>query len=558
MTTRQPARAALYARVSTDKQSKESPADQLRVCERLVEREGFMVVGKYVDDGISGGTSQRPQYQDMLASARRGEIDIIVAEDLKRLWREQAEQWRAIKELLDLGIAFVTVSGIDSRQANFEMIVAVMGAAGELDRKEAGYRTHRGLEGLAIKHQPTGGRAFGYISATDSGTGKIEINHDQAEIVRRIFSEYAEGHSPRQIAAKLNVEGIPSPGASWKRNEGGKRRDGKWQASAIHGEVTKGTGILNNERYIGRIVWGRTKWRRGAADSLKRTVIQLATPLQSYQDERLRIVPQDLWDAVRQRQASVMRSSSAIRNSLKSKSGRPPGHLISGLVTCGVCKGNYVIVNAREYGCATHKEGGPAACSNSIRLKRKELQDEVLRIVREVMLSPESVKYAEEVYRAGISRSKASSPKAPSGAALASKEREIEQLKGMLRAGTLSPTVAQAAIAAAESERVSLTSAQRGKSDRQESKVSVMLPRMADQFRVAVSRLPELELLPSEKMEARAMVAEILDGKPSVVPQGEQVGLRIGSSIRPLLRAAGANVDNVVAGVGFEPTTFGL
>jgi site-specific DNA recombinase len=154
-------RAALYARYSTDKQSKDSAEDQFRVCRATAEREKFKVVAQYADPGITGGTAQRPQYQALLAAARRGEFEIIVAEDVKRLWREQAEQWRAIKELLDLKVGFVTVSGIDSRQKNFEMIVAVMGAAGELDRKEAAYRTHRGLEGRARKILPTGGRSYG-------------------------------------------------------------------------------------------------------------------------------------------------------------------------------------------------------------------------------------------------------------------------------------------------------------------------------------------------------------------------------------------------------------
>src|SRR6185312_1628041 len=120
-------KACLYARFSTDNQSPLSIDDQFRVDERIASREGFTVVARFKDEGITGGTDRRPGYQTMLAGARRHEFGVIVAEDLKRLWREQAEQWRAIKELQDLGIAIVTASGIDSRQQNFEIIASVIG-----------------------------------------------------------------------------------------------------------------------------------------------------------------------------------------------------------------------------------------------------------------------------------------------------------------------------------------------------------------------------------------------------------------------------------------------
>jgi DNA invertase Pin-like site-specific DNA recombinase len=76
-----PVRAALYARFSTDKQSGSSIPDQLRVCERLAVTHGFNAVSHFSDAAISGGTTQRPGYQSMLDAARRGEFDVIVAED---------------------------------------------------------------------------------------------------------------------------------------------------------------------------------------------------------------------------------------------------------------------------------------------------------------------------------------------------------------------------------------------------------------------------------------------------------------------------------------------
>jgi DNA invertase Pin-like site-specific DNA recombinase len=221
-------------------------------------------VARFNDAAISGGTTQRPGYRDLLAAARRREFDVIVAEDSSRLWGELSEQWRALKELQDLGM-HVVGHGLDTRREESKILLAVSGAMAEAYRDEISRRTRRGQEGKALAGQATGGRAYGYVSAADSPSGQIEIEETQAAVVRRIYELYADGVSPRNIAARFNAEGIPSPGATWKRTK--RRTDGKWLASAIHGDVKRGTGILNNRRYTGVITWGRSEWKRSAADS---------------------------------------------------------------------------------------------------------------------------------------------------------------------------------------------------------------------------------------------------------------------------------------------------
>ncbi|MCE8438212.1 recombinase family protein [Rhodovulum sulfidophilum] len=68
--------------------------------------------------------------------------------------------------------------------------------------------------------------------------------------IARIFENYADGLSARSIAAALNAEGIPSPGTG----------SGRWSFSTISGNRKRGTGILNNELYIGRRVWNRQRF----------------------------------------------------------------------------------------------------------------------------------------------------------------------------------------------------------------------------------------------------------------------------------------------------------
>ncbi len=161
-----------------------------------------------------------------------------------------------------------TCVGDDTRRDGWGLVHQIKQAVAEQARREASYRTRRGQEGKALVGQSTGGRAYGYVAAADSPSGQIEIDETQAAIVRRIFQMYADGWSARNIAARFNAEGVPSPGATWKRTK--RRTDGKWLASAIHGDQRCGTGILNNRRYIGVILWGRSEWKRSAADSAVR------------------------------------------------------------------------------------------------------------------------------------------------------------------------------------------------------------------------------------------------------------------------------------------------
>ena len=85
-------------------------------------------------------------------------------------------------------------------------------------------------------------------------TGERETDPTEASIVERIFREFIAGVSPKQIAKNLNREGIAGPFG------------GAWSPSTIYGSSKRGTGILNNELYIGRLVWNRL--RRKFPDSV--------------------------------------------------------------------------------------------------------------------------------------------------------------------------------------------------------------------------------------------------------------------------------------------------
>ena len=84
-------RAIIYARYSSDSQRDASVEDQIRICVELIERHGWLAGEVFIDRALSGASSLRPGYQALLRAARDGECDIVVAEALDRLSRDQAD-----------------------------------------------------------------------------------------------------------------------------------------------------------------------------------------------------------------------------------------------------------------------------------------------------------------------------------------------------------------------------------------------------------------------------------------------------------------------------------
>ena len=116
-----------------------------------------------------------------------------------------------------------------------------------------------------------------------------------AEVIRRIFRDYVAGISPKQIAKDLNREGLRGPRATL------------WGPSTIYGNPKRGTGILHNELYIGRMVWNKLRYLKDP-DTGKR--VSRPNPESEWvisQVPALRIVDDEQWAAVQARYATVQR-----------------------------------------------------------------------------------------------------------------------------------------------------------------------------------------------------------------------------------------------------------
>jgi site-specific DNA recombinase len=197
--------AVVYARFSSEKQSDRSIEDQVELCRAFCEREGLRVVGVYDDRAISGAsTVNRAGWLKLMRDSTNGKFDVVVAESLDRISRDQEDLAGIYKRLRFKQIEIWTVQ--DGRAG--EIHVGVKGLLGALYLKDLAQKTKRGQAGVIRDGRHNGGRSYGYRRVAGKA-GVLEIQHDEAAIVRRIFDNYAKGWSPRDIAAELNREAIP-------------------------------------------------------------------------------------------------------------------------------------------------------------------------------------------------------------------------------------------------------------------------------------------------------------------------------------------------------------
>ena len=361
-------RVAIYARYSTELQRDASIEDQIRVCEARAEREGWEVVNRYTDHASTGSNLMRPGVQMLMQDAMQEGFDLVLAEALDRLSRDQEDIAHIYKRLTFNGIKLITLSDGEIG----ELHVGLKGTMGALFLKDLADKTRRGLRGRVENGKSGGGICYGYdVAHKLDGNGNVErgdrtINPAQASVVERIFKDYVAGRSPKAIAFALNEEGVPGPTGRG------------WTQSTINGNRQRGTGILNNELYVGTLVWNRQRFIKNP-DTGKRVARLNPSDEWVYEDvSKLRIVPQDLWDEVKARQERYTQKRTEFNKSKR------PKYLLSGLLRCGCCGGGFSKVSQTHYGCSTARNRG--TCDNRQTIAQDKLEARVLVVMHDYLM----------------------------------------------------------------------------------------------------------------------------------------------------------------------------
>ena len=231
-------RAAIYARVSDKSQAEEdktSLSEQTSEMEAYCEGKGLVIAARYQEVG-RGWSKKRPEFQRMLADARRGRFDTIVC-------------WKSDRLSRGMYPAAALMEVVEAHQIRLEAVMdaldmktfGLMAAIGKIELDNFRERATMGKRGSAKRgRMPAGAPPFGY--RTGDG-GKPGICEPEAEVVRRIFHMYVhEGMAGMAICQQLTRDNAPL------RNPGSR-----WHKAYV-------SDLLGNEVYKGTWWYGRSRW----------------------------------------------------------------------------------------------------------------------------------------------------------------------------------------------------------------------------------------------------------------------------------------------------------
>jgi site-specific DNA recombinase len=482
-------KVAIYARYSSDNQRDASIADQMRVCRVFAEREGWLIANEFYDHAISGATLLRPGFQSLMRRALEREFDTVLAESLDRFSRDQEDTAALFKRLTFLGVRIVTLAEGEITHLH----VGFKGTMNALFLKDLADKTRRGLRGRVEAGKSGGGLCYGYrvvrsITGTTILTGEQEIDPIEAGVVERIFREFVAGGSPKHIAKRLNQEGIKGSSGA------------QWNPSTIHGNSTRGTGILNNELYVGRLVWNRLRYIKNPDTGRRVSRLNPRSEWITKEVPEFRIISSELWENTKRRQDVIRRVLASATSIVRA---RRPQYLFSGLTKCGVCGSGFVLKSRHRLACFGACDKG--TCTNRLTIRRDEIESRILHALQEKLLRRDLFEefcheFTREVNRL---RMAASASTAATERDLCRVQAEIGKLIQALKDGVPASIVKDPLITL-EAQQTEL----RARLDRSVQPPPLLHPNMADLYREKVTQLAR----GLEHEESRTAAAEALRG----------------------------------------------
>jgi site-specific DNA recombinase len=557
-------RCAVYARYSSDLQRETSIEDQIRKVREFATRNGWTILEEHVryDQAISGAAlAGRDALNALIADAKRKPrpFDRILIDDTSRLARNMAEALTMVATLKfhGVGVSFVS-QGIDTLDKSARQLVAFNGMMDEQYLVGLGDKVRRGQEGRVLKGLNPGGRCYGYINVPiedPSRPGKygrpavsgvrLEINEDQATVVRRIFQMYAAGQGLARIAKRLNDDAVTAPQPPRTRPLRA------WCPSSIR-------EMLRNERYRGVQVWNRTEKQRNPETGRKISRERPASERVRVEVSEWRIVPEELWNAAHAQIRAVNEKMGSARCGGLNRTESSRQYLFSGLLVCGDCGSRMVIISGRgtrgyvKYGCPSHRYRG--VCDNKLTIRQDRLEEQLLGEIETRILTPEMIQYTLHRFEQELQKRLAEMRKqAAESTQLAALHQKRDDLQA--QAARLADAIADAGHSPALLSRLTTAEADLARVDRE-----IVTYRPVD---VAASVGDIQDFVTKNVMQLRSLLrrdaptakaALMKHIKQLVLTPEDQPSGRV-FKVSGGIDVAGPNVMQVVARDGIEPPT---
>ncbi len=344
-----------------------------------------------------------------------------------------------------------------------------------------------------------------------------------------------------------------------------------WGASTLHGNRERGTGILNNQLYVGEQVWNRLNYAKDPDTGKRVSRLNPEADWVITSVPELRIIPQSLWEDVRERQGALQTKNT----STPIWDRRRPRTLFSGLLKCGSCGGGFSKVSQTQFGCSTGRNKGWDVCDNRLTISQKELEGFVLEAMQQNLMDQGMLEVFCSEYARERNRLNAEAEHGRSALEkeLAAVNRDHGKLVDAIIAGIPAAHV---------KDKMEALSTQRVALEAELSRAPLIdpiriHPKMATAYKERVGslirQLSHQDRLQEAQDALRALVNRIVlqpsatTGKLDIFLEGALSGL-LSLAIKSTARNAKASpkregsesIDELalVAGVGFEPTTFRL
>ena len=371
-------RAALYIRLSKEDENEgpsQSVTNQQSLLNEFVQQQGLSVYDTYVDDGWSGTSFDRPAFQRMIGDIEAGKVNLVITKDLSRLGRDYIMTGHYMERYFpEKGVRYISLldgidTGVESTANDITPFRAIMNDmyAKDISKKIRSVKGDKQRKGQFIGGKPV----YGYkMHPTEKN--KIVIDEGAAPTVRRIFALALEGMSCRQIAARLNAEGVPTPAAyAGLPVAHPGPYTGLWSSERI-------SELLQNETYIGNMVQGRS--------------VKI-----SYKSKKCRKQPRENWVVVEGTHQPLVDKETfqqvgLLVSSRRHTRSRTYDFLLKGLIFCRECGRPLGVLNRKNaagedvlyFVCRTYQRFTKAGACTSHTIKEKTVTDAVLSRVQEV------------------------------------------------------------------------------------------------------------------------------------------------------------------------------
>ncbi|MDB2157391.1 recombinase family protein [Clostridium butyricum] len=404
---------AIYTRVSTIEQAEEgySNDEQERLLTNWCNKNGYEIYKCYSDRGISGkDIKHRPALKELLKDAEEKKFDMVISWKINRISRRLSDVLKIVDIFEKNNITFKSYSEpFETDTPAGKMQFQMMALIGEFERGTIAQNVKMGMCAKARAGEWCGGRVLGYdlVPIDDIQTGKrrktkLIINEKEAEVVRIIFNEYANGKGYKAITNKINKLGYKT------------KKGNNFSVGSIK-------DILTNPVYIGKV---RYNVRQNWSEKRRRNINANPIITDGIHDS---IIEESLWDKVQ-----------AV---LESKKGKPAriydGKFpLTGILKCPKCGAGMVIMRTTNklkdgtrrrltyYACGNWKNKGTAVCnSNAIRCDKAN--EYVFSKISELLSNDKMIKSI--VTNINKERSNRVSPAKKE---LARIERELQKLDG--------------------------------------------------------------------------------------------------------------------------------